>query len=364
MSPFRRQWRLEPRKPRITDLPYNRWWGLFFRFFKTFDVLLFKLLQFFEIYRPQKSILGIPSFATKDFAMLQALVFNGTQEEVLGYRPRRLLHRLFKGLPDLEMFERVRFQLAVSEKAMRSVEVTTETRGFINVQMPWQIPWELPKVSWLRMRPLGVDTIFGRVDLGNYEVISSPVFFLTDQVKWVVISDIDDTIKDSHIAETTSFRSVLGALFKGHYYRYEAIEGMADLYRRLAAKGAMIVYLTSTPYQLTPFLLKFLRDSQFPEGPVFPRWLGYNRFGHKIRTLRRVLNHVSHQRCALIGDSGEQDLQIYRRLCESAQYGSHVDKVLIRHVPGSPLAPVQAPREVIYKTIPELERELSFILEG
>ncbi len=64
MSPFRRSWRLEPHKPRITDLPYNRWWGLFFRFFKTFDVLLFKLLQFLEIYRPQKSILGIPSFAT------------------------------------------------------------------------------------------------------------------------------------------------------------------------------------------------------------------------------------------------------------------------------------------------------------
>ncbi len=360
----RRSWRLEPRKPRITDLPYPKAWGFVFRFFKTFDVLIFRLLQFFELYRAQKFILGIPSFATKDFALLQAAVFNGTQEEVLGFRPRRLFHRLLKGVPDLEMFEAVRFQLAVSEKALRSVEVNTETRGFINVQMPWQIPWELPKVSYLRMRPLGIDTLVGRVELGNYEVISSPVFFLTDQVKWVVISDIDDTIKDSQIAHTTTFRSILASIFKGHYYRYQAIEGMADLYRRLAAKGAMIVYLTSTPYQLSPFLLKFLRDCQFPEGPVFPRWLGYNRFGHKIRTLRRLLNHVSHQRCALIGDSGEQDLQIYRRLCESAEYGSHVERILIRHVPGSPLPSSQAPREVLYKTIPELEQELSFILNS
>ena len=30
----------------------------------------------------------------------------------------------------------------------------------------------------------------------------------------------------------------------------------------------MIVYVTSTPYQLAPFLLKFLRESKFPEGPV------------------------------------------------------------------------------------------------
>jgi hypothetical protein len=364
VSRFSRQWRLEPPKPRITDFPYRKWSGLFFRFLKTFDILFFRVLQFFELYRPQKSILGIPSFATKDFALLQAAVYNGTQEEVLGFRPRRLLHRLLKGVPDLEMFEAVRFQLAVSEKALRSVEVSTETRGFINVEMPWQIPWELPKVSWLRIRPLGVDTVVGRVEIGNYEVISSPVFFLTNQVKWVVISDIDDTIKSSNVAETTSVRSILASLFKGHYYRYEAIEGMADLYKRLAAKGAMIVYLTSTPYQLTPFLLKFLRDCQFPEGPVFPRWLGYNRFGHKIRTLRRLLNHVSGQRCALIGDSGEQDLQIYRRLCESSQFGSHVERILIRHVPGSALPPMEAPREVLYKTIPELERELSFILES
>ena len=126
----------------------------------------------------------------------------------------------------------------------------------------------------------------------------------------------------------------------------------------------MIVYLTSTPFQLSPFLLKFLKDNQFPEGPVFPRWLGYNRFGHKIRTLRRLLNNVSHQRCALIGDSGEQDFQIYRRLCESAQYGSHVEKILIRHVPGSPLLSTAGPREVLYKTLPELEKELNFILES
>ena len=107
---------------RLTDLPYPRWWGFWIRFFKTFEVLLFRLLQALDLYRPRKSIVGIPSLATRNFTVLQAVVYNGTQEEVLGYRPRRLLHRILKGLPDLEAFERVRFQLSVSENALRTVE--------------------------------------------------------------------------------------------------------------------------------------------------------------------------------------------------------------------------------------------------
>src|SRR5437762_3156691 len=118
---------------RFTDLPYRKWWGLSIRFFKTFEVLLFKLLQSFDLYRPQKSIVGIPSLAMRQFTILQAVVCNGIQEEVLGFRPRRLLHRILKGLPDLELFERVRFQLSVAENSLRTIEASTETRGFINL---------------------------------------------------------------------------------------------------------------------------------------------------------------------------------------------------------------------------------------
>ena len=52
-----------------------------------------------------------------------------------------------------------------------------------------------------------------------------------------VITDIDDTIKDSDVAKTTSVRSILSSLFRGHYYGYQSIDGMAELYRRLAAKS-------------------------------------------------------------------------------------------------------------------------------
>lgn len=347
---------------RLTDLPYPRFWGFWVRFFKTFEVLVFKVLQFLDLYRPQKSIVGIPSLATRNSTSLQAVVYNGTLEEVLGFRPRRLLHRLLKGLPDLELFERVRFQLAVGENSMRTVEASTETRGFIHVQLPWQLPWRTSRQAWLRMQPQGVETFAGRVRLGDYEVLSAPVFFLNDEVKAIVVSDIDDTIKDSKISEVTGVKSLLSGLFRGHYYSYEALDGMAELYRDLAAKGVMIIYLTATPYPLAPFLLKFLRDTKFPEGPVFLRWLGYGRFRHKWRTLHRILSADGNQRVFMIGDSGEEDLQIYRRLCETENFISKIDKILIRHVPGTPLQKTFHERESYYRNVGELRELLSKLL--
>lgn len=350
---------------RATDLPRSRYFAPALRFLKSFEVMLFKLLEALGIYRGKKSILGVPSLATRQFTFLQAIVYNGTQEEVLGYRPRRLLHRILRGVPDTELFEWVRFQLGVSESDTRMAEGSTETRGFIQLQLPWQLPWRVPRSAWLRMEPSGVETSFGRIRLGDYEIVSAPVFFLTEHVKYVIVSDIDDTIKDSQIAKTTTFSAILGGLFRGHYYTYDPIAGMPELYRQLVEKGALIVYLTSTPYQLGPWLLKFLKQNGFPEGPVFLRWLGYGRVRHKWRTLQKLFGSLTdEQRCILVGDSGEKDLQIYRRICENPTFDRRVSHILIRHVPGTPVQKPLSEKEWFYNDLPELRAQLRDIIGG
>jgi Uncharacterized conserved protein (DUF2183) len=348
---------------RLSELPKPRWWSHWVRFFKSVEVLFFKALEVLDLYRAQKSIIGIPTLATPGFTSLQAVVFNGTQDEVLGFNPRRLFHRILRGIPDLEFFERVKFQVSFSENNLRTIESSSEIRGFIHLQMPWQLPETSPRVSWVRLSPMGVETSFGNIKLGDYEILSAPVFFLNDQINSVIISDIDDTIKNSNVAKSTTLSSVLNGLFKGHYYEYEAIEGMAEFYQSLASKNSLIIYVTSTPFELAPFLLKFLRDRNFPEGPVFMRWLGYGRFGHKWRTINRILGQVNQQKCILIGDSGEQDLQIYRRICESADYGEKVKKILIRHIPGTPFQKTLHPRESFYTEISELKSQIETVIK-
>lgn len=347
---------------RISEIPKNLWLERLVRTFKTIEVLLFKILEICDVYRPQKSIIGIPSLATRNFTTLQAAVYNGSQEEVLGFKPRRLLYRIFRGLPDLELFERIRFQLSVGENSLRSVEGSTRTRGFIQLQLPWPVTSKAPQASWLRLSPSGVETLVGSIRLGDYEVLSAPVFFLNHQIKNIIISDIDDTIKESHILETTGFKQILLSIFKGNYYRYEAIPGMPQLYQELNRPDTLIIYLTSTPFQLAPFLLKFLRDNRFPEGPVFPRWLGYRKFTHKFRVLSKVLSQVENQRVYLVGDSGEEDLNIYRRVSETPSWSSAIQKILIRHVPGSRMPPLKRDNEVLFKDLDGLKSHLNEIL--
>ena len=348
---------------RLSDLPKPRWWGKWLRFFKSFEVLFFKILELLDLYHAQKSIVGIPTLATPSFTSLQAVVFNGTQEEVLGFRPRRLFHRILRGIPDLEFYERVKFQISFSENSLRTIEASSENRGFIHLQMPWKLPDTSPRVSWVRLAPAGVETSFGKIALGDYEILSAPVFFLNDKIDSVIISDIDDTIKNTNVAQSTTISSILNGLFKGHYYQYEAIEGMAEFYQSLASKNSLFIYVTSTPFELAPFLLKFLRDRNFPEGPVFMRWLGYGRFCHKWRTINRVLSQVQGQKCILIGDSGEQDLQIYRRICETGNYGDKVKKILIRHIPGTPIQKIIHSRENFYTEISELKTQIESVLK-
>jgi hypothetical protein len=290
---------------------------------------------------------------------LQAIIYNGTQEEVLGFRPKRMIHKILKGLPDLESFERVRFQISQGEKLFRMIESSSETRGFISLQMPWPNNLKSIQPVWSRIQPIGVETIFGTIPLGDYEVLSAPVFSLSTEYKGIIISDIDDTIKDSKIGETTTFKDILRGIFKGHYYRYESIGGMPELYQKLSEEGYLIIYITSTPIPLAPFLLKFLRDAKFPEGPVFMRWLGYNRFGHKMRALRKVFAGIEDQKVYLIGDSGEQDLEIYRHICEDPNYSKNVKNIFIRHIAGTKIEKLTHKREVYYREISELRSFLT-----
>ncbi len=348
---------------RPTDLPYSKWWGAILRFGKTLEVAVYRAAQALFLYRPHKSIVGVPALATPNYTSIQAVVYSGTQEEVLGYRPRGAIHRFLRGLPDVEMFESVRFDVSVSSELTKTIEASTETRGFVYLQLPWALPWRPETKSTLKMTPMGVETLVGRIPVGNYDVFECPVYFLTEQVKFVVVSDIDDTIKESNIGQTTSLSQIVRGIFRGGYYTYKPIEGMAELYRSIAEKGGMVIYLTSTPIQLAPFLLKFLRDAGFPEGPVFLRWLGINRFGHKWRMLHRILNNTEGRKIFLIGDSGEQDLQIYRRICENEVFAEKIQKILIRHVPGTPLPTLTHERETLYNDMGSLRAHLDDIFQ-
>lgn len=137
-----------------------------------------------------------------------------------------------------------------------------------------------------------------------------------------VVSDIDDTIIDSGIAHGV-VATVTTALLRDSATRVPLL-GAPELYRALAREtngGAQrpFFYLSTSPWNLAGFLEGFLVQHGFPSGPLMltdwgPGSAGLFRIAtraHKLTVLRRLEQHLSDVRFVLLGDSGQEDVEIY-----------------------------------------------------
>jgi hypothetical protein len=153
-----------------------------------------------------------------------------------------------------------------------------------------------------------------------------------------VISDIDDTIKRSEVADK---RQLLRNTF---LHEYEAVEGMADAYRAWAGAGAAFHYVSSSPWQLFSSLWRFLEEAGFPRGSFHLRTvrvygpgllrLFTSRRTIKSRWIRSIFRQFPGRTFILVGDSGEKDPEIYGGIAR--EFPGQVSRIFVRRVPGQP----------------------------
>ena len=136
-----------------------------------------------------------------------------------------------------------------------------------------------------------------------------------------VVSDIDDTIVDSGVAR--GLLSTLRTALLEDALQRPALPGAPELYRELASTlegpSRPVVYISSSPWNLSEYLAGFLRRHRFPPGPfVLADW----RPGHhglsttgtrafKGAVLAELAAALPSCRFLLLGDSGQHDAQIY-----------------------------------------------------
>ncbi|KAI8925042.1 hypothetical protein BC831DRAFT_415441 [Entophlyctis helioformis] len=143
-----------------------------------------------------------------------------------------------------------------------------------------------------------------------------------------LISDIDDTIKDSSI-----FAGARTAFKIAFMHDAKEIPGMSDCYNLLAVKGVPVHYVSAAPFQLYPPVAKFLRQFAFPEGSVNMR--NVLESSAKVKSYKNVLvmgllNAFPERKFILVGDSGEKDIDIYAAVDQAL--GGQVLKIFIRNV--------------------------------
>ena len=158
--------------------------------------------------------------------------------------------------------------------------------------------------------------------------------------KFGVISDIDDTVIWSNV--TNKLKLILTVTLLNERTRMP-FKGVAAFYRALQ-EGASgnennpIFYVSKSPWNLYTLLVEFFKIHGIPIGPLFLRDLGSNQpsseNNHKTSRIEMILNRYPHLPFILIGDSGEQDPEIYRDVVKA--FPDRIRAIYIRNVNPDP----------------------------
>ena len=155
--------------------------------------------------------------------------------------------------------------------------------------------------------------------------------------KFGIISDIDDTIIKSDVKNL--FKLAKNTLL-GNAQSKEVFAGAAKLYQALVAQENPIFYVSSSPWNIYDTILQVFEINDLPFGPLILRdWgisqdeiLPIHNKKYKIAEISRVLDIDYDLKFILIGDSGQEDPEIYSEIV--AAYPERILAVYIRDVSG------------------------------
>ena len=185
-------------------------------------------------------------------------------------------------------------------------------------------------------------------DIAGSEPVEAAILAPGTDNRIAVISDIDDTIIETGAHRfTRNWRRLILQMPEDRL----AVDGASDFYAQLGGvqpeRGARraFFYVSSSPWNLYGFLMRFMRLQGLPEGPMLLRdWslslrtLGRSSHGaHKRASIARILGFYPHLRFVLIGDDTQGDAEAYADAVSG--YPGRVEAVLIRTTSPAALGP-------------------------
>lgn len=176
---------------------------------------------------------------------------------------------------------------------------------------------------------------------GNSAHAAANVIIPPADAEFGVISDLDDTVIRSDVH---SIARILKAVALGNAHTRLPFHGVAAFYEALhlgtrSQPTNPIFYVSSSPWNLYDLIEEFLSIRGIPAGPIVLRdWgLGVNparNAPHKLEAIAHILDTYPALPFILIGDSGQEDPEIYRETME--RYPGRIRAAYIRNVTPHP----------------------------
>ena len=211
------------------------------------------------------------------------------------------------------------------------VQVVADEEGFFDLHLELSEPLAEP-TGW---HPVELELV-GPAPPGGGPVRSTGQVLVPSDAQVGVISDLDDTVVRS--SATNVLKMAWIVLLNNAHTRlpFEGVSAFYDALQRGADGRAYnpIFYVSSSPWNIYDVLEDFLDVHGVPAGPLFLKdWsltvLGKHR-DHKLGIIRRLLRTYPELPFVLIGDSGEEDPEIYSQAVR--EHPGRVRAIYIRDV--------------------------------
>ena len=219
----------------------------------------------------------------------------------------------------------------------QSMETVTDKGGYFSFEI---VPSQALAGGWhtveLELPDSGGDN--GEPVRSKAEVVVPP-----PTARFGVISDIDDTVLWTNVTNKLNMALMLA---RSNAHTRKPFKGVAAFYHALhqgagGDEGNPVFYVSSSPWHLFGPLVEFLRVQAIPVGPLLLRELGLREVfkltshgNHKLEKIELILRFYPDMQFVLIGDSGEQDPEIYAEVVR--RHPKSVRVIYIRNVNPDP----------------------------
>lgn len=220
-------------------------------------------------------------------------------------------------------------------------EVRADEEGYFAVWLELPVPYDPQQPAWVELidpSPAGASP----------SAFMSEIVIPPSDCRVGILSDIDDTVVQT--GATHPLRALSALVFQSARTRY-SFPGTAAFFCALAGQKSPVFYLSTSPWNLYDLLDDYLRLKHFPSQPLLALrdWgitehelLPLDNRAHKLNFIQQVLEVYGEMQFFLIGDTGQQDPEIYAEVVR--RYPGRIRAVYLREVSAAPrrIAAVEA----------------------
>ncbi len=219
-----------------------------------------------------------------------------------------------------------------AELAGIKAQTVSDNEGYFCVEFK-DLPLERLSNGWHQLRLRIMHLPF---DVEFEEEANGKVLISDQQTDFGVISDVDDTIIKSNAMNPFEKLSIM---LKNNATTRVAFENVNELYQELVNNGRNpLLFVSGSSYNLYDMLTAFCEHNDIPKAPLLLRnlglnakqWLKQDTAPYKKDHIERILSVYDRLSFILIGDSGQQDPEIYRDI--HRENPGRVKAIYIRHL--------------------------------